>query len=987
MQSTVSLRTQVWYLCFLKNARVIGAFRYLPKETIPLLVMAMVLSMSTASLRASHISGVNVSYQCLGGGSYELAVRLFRDCEDQNPLPSTLNVYIGSSCIDLGYKVLTQVSVTDVSQLCAAELPNSTCNGGFQSGVQVGLYTITIDLEACIDWKIIVSEQNRDEQIINLVDPSLYSIHSEAFLDNSDGSCNTSPQLGLVNLPYVCANSTIYYNLQFTEPDGDSLAYALVPALTSIVPVAPEELVYNPGYSGSSPIPGMTIDPISGQIEFLPTAQGKFNAVVAVYEYRDGELIGTVYYDFMFLVYVCPVPPPQPDTATFSQVSGGGYPLNENTIGICAEDSFCFELAFTSADPSISVALSSDIAAHIPGATETVTGSNPAIIRFCGQLPPGYEQGSFIISAIDDACPLYGQTYYSIFLNLRQPLVVSADQVVCRGQPVQLEAYHDTAYTWYGEQGILLSGADISCNPCAAPVVTADTSTYYIVEGLYANSSCSNRDTVFVDVPLALAVELSDETCYANDGEVSIDVLTGSGDYDVIWFDVGAAPLSRTDLVGGDYQVLIIDNEHGCNRIDEYSIGNLDFPIADAGFDSIWCGLDAMVSAAPSFGFGQWTAVGDVLISNELSPASSVFVQNEGLYPLVWTEDAGDGCIARDTVIIGFRYQPEMQNPTWECTGSDALFRVHFDLANGDTANYQVEGAVGAIVDLSFTSADIPSETPLEFILTDGGFCGSDTLAGSHFCPVITSAGLLSPDTLHICGANLASPIILEPAARDGNDTLIYALHTESLATELTILQSSDQADFQFSSDLQLDQLYFITAITGNGTPTGVDFNDPFLDFSPSVPIIFHALPVASMEGAFSACPYDSLLLPLDFGGAFPQVLNYQFNGAVSQTVIESANTEIFISDSGTYALTGTSTAFCEGMAQGQIAFSHFPLPEATLSGPGFICNGDTAELFISLTGSGETSFVVARIKATLRILVQQWHFLPFSRPKRGLIR
>ena len=180
--------------------------------------------------RASHISGVNISYECVGGDDYLITVNLFRACQDQNPLPDTLNVYISSSCYVHGYKEFPQISNTDVSQLCASELSNSKCNGGTQPGVQLGVYQLVVHLEPCIDWKIVVSEQNRDNAIVNLVDPSSFSLHDEAFLNNSNNECNNSPQLSLINLPYTCVGTPLYYNLGFTDADGDSLAYALVPA-------------------------------------------------------------------------------------------------------------------------------------------------------------------------------------------------------------------------------------------------------------------------------------------------------------------------------------------------------------------------------------------------------------------------------------------------------------------------------------------------------------------------------------------------------------------------------------------------------------------------------------------------------------------------------------------------------------------------------------------------------------------------------------
>src|SRR5690554_2975686 len=253
-------------------------------------------------LSASHISGVNISYECLGGEDYRITVNLFRDCQDMNNLPANLNVFISSTCLSLGYVQFPQVDLVEVSQLCSDQLPNSTCNGGFQPGVQMGVYQAVVQLEPCIDWRTVVSEQNRDGSIVNLVSPENFSVHTDAFLNNSANQCNDSPVLSLLNLPYVCVGTELFYNLGFIESDGDSLSYSLVNAQASEYPNLPFDMDYVSPYTGSEPMPGMTIDPINGQLSVTPNALGRFNAVVEVREYRNGVLIGIVHYDFLFLV-------------------------------------------------------------------------------------------------------------------------------------------------------------------------------------------------------------------------------------------------------------------------------------------------------------------------------------------------------------------------------------------------------------------------------------------------------------------------------------------------------------------------------------------------------------------------------------------------------------------------------------------------------------------------------------------------------------
>ncbi|NEN21995.1 hypothetical protein G3O08_00565 [Cryomorpha ignava] len=1307
------------------------------------------------SISASHISGVNISYECLGDDDYLITVNLFRDCQDLNNLPANLNVYIGSTCLNIGYQAFPQIDLIEVSQLCAAELPNSTCNGGFQPGVQMGVYQAIVELEPCIDWRIIVSEQNRDGAIVNLVDPELFSVHAEAFLNNSSNICNSSPELSLLNLPYICVGTPLFYNLGFIDADGDSLAYSLVPALSSPTPNLPVEMDYTGSYSGAEPITGMTIDPITGQIVVTPTQLGKFNAVVEVREYRNGNLIGIVHYDFLFLVNVCAIPPPEPDLTTFANVSGGGYPIDENTVSICPEDDFCFEIDFTSIDPSINVDLNSNIGLLIPGATETVTGTNPATIQFCGTLPPDFNGGSFIITAIDDACPVYGQNFYTIDFAFRQPIQAFSDTTICLGESVQISAINDTSYTWYSLSGELISAPDaISCNPCQQASVSPDTSTYYVVEGQYANSNCANRDTILIDIPLRIDATVFDETCTGNDGIIEINVLTGSGDYDVIWDDIGDGPLLRNDLVAGTYYVLIFDNANSCSRIDTFNLIQLSPPITDAGIDFEICGLSANLAAIPSYGIPSWSNISGASFINNADENTSVTVTTEGTYAFVWNEDAGVGCFESDTVEVTFYAQPSAQilnadsvcglqvgidavisngapqwsatsginiddpllqnteiqadsygistlyiqvenglcltadtaeilfieqpvayagtdvevcgneaeisgidaigngewslpagisstqdltdlsititggsygsfdiirtlvnqlfcsdsdtatvifteipvvalggdqnvcdsltlvnftlpigdlnwelspnltaiasvavpqelsgdygihqailhadngygcihsdtlnlnfvvqpalqavladtvcgleyvfnaetiaetaywlppnnatisdlanpnslvtanvqgdyifqwvaenggfcldtsdvavtfynqpvsnagenlmicglsttldatssagvllwedqpgltftnplsqnsllaadwygnysisltetngicadsdtveiqfistpeilNPQWECTGTDAEFVLDFDVSLGDTANYEVQGLPGTLTNFHFTSNPLASDTPIAVILEDFGYCGGDTLTGTLFCPILTNAGLMDPDTMRLCGNELVEALPTLGSVLDGNDTLLYAFHDGSANALGTVYDWNNSPEFLFSAVLDFNETYFISAVAGNELDGEVDLNDPLLSVSAGTPVEFYALPYGEISGSFNACPYDTVFIPVDLGGAMPQEITYSVAGQIYSVFADSSDFSIAIVDSGAVNLISTNSQFCTGEVNGAVSLSYFRIPEASISGPPIFCAGDTALIEVAFDGEAPFS-------------------------------
>ncbi len=1309
--------------------------------------------------RSSHISGMNVTYECLSGNNYLVSVNVFRDCYEIQELPTSLNVFIRSTCLTIGFAEFPLISLEEVSQLCAAELPNSTCNGGNQPGTQLGLYQFELELEPCIDWQIIVAEQNRDEAISNLIDPESSRIHVEAFLNNASNICNNAPQQTVVNLPYVCVGSPLFYNLGFVDADGDSLVYSFVPALSSLTPITPYEITYAGAYTGEEPMTGITINSETGQIDVTPNLIGKFNAVVRVEEYRDGVKIGEVRYDFLFLVNACAIPPPAPVPDSFENMSGGAYPVGENLIGICAEDDFCFRIDFASADAMVNVELFSNIAALIPGATETQLGTNPASIEICGSIPPGFEGGSFLITALDDACPVYGQAYYAMEFVFRQPLEAFGGGVFCEGVVADVFANNDTSYTWTHPTGdLLIPGSEASCNPCQTTGIVADTTAWYSVIGEYANSTCSNIDSVFVEVPLDMNITTSNETCNGDDGLIDIELLSGSTNLDVTWSDIGPGPLTRGDLVEGDYQVLIIDDDYGCSKLLSFTVIRMTVPTANAGDDIDVCGFATNLGAIPSSGVREWTAISEGVFGDVTAETSLVTVGSPGSYEFIWTENSGGGCVDSDTVQVTFyempnisiatvdsvcgletdaivnvdngsfewsgsatvlfsnplnnevqiglsqygistlfvdavngacnesashevrfieipqttgaanfsvcddqtsvngfesvgtgvwalpsgisspdaltsetigleanaygtyeliRYsenlgfcfdsdtvevifveqpiveleedlvacdnavstnftlpvgdliwelpaelnaiatvetptflqgdygthtvvlhsdngygcidsdtiiitlieqpiaatiladtvcglstnlvaegtadltywtepedaivlnlsnpnsvtdvsvegdysfgwvlenggvcrdtayhvvtfydqpiadagadqilcglttileaeptfgsvawssddglsftdagsnssevtadwygvyalemlalngicqssdeieitflsQPTISNESWTCTGADSEFILSFELAHGDSSFHTVSGLAGSVEDYLFTSDPILSETPIEVIFYDDGSCGGDTISETWFCPVITNAGEMSPDTIHFCNAVLAESEVAELFSLDLNDTLLYALHTANGSELGDVLAWNESPSFAFDNTYNFETVYFISAVVGNATTDGVLLTDPFLSVSLGTPIVFHENPSAAISGTYASCPYEVVSIPITFEGSFPQTLSYYFNDVeITQTVL-GPDFEIQAPDSGSYVLLNTSTDQCPGTVTGSAHVSYYGIPEASIIGPNTICFGESASLEILPQGNGPFDFDLA---------------------------
>ena len=108
-------------------------------------------------LKASHVAGAELTYQCAGTGIYNLTLTFYRDCFGIDP-PLTLDCQVDDSC---GFAPTTATLTRD--SLPAGQIvPNcsqpTTCDGGVNSGIQKWIYSGQIILPAeCVYWNFAVS--------------------------------------------------------------------------------------------------------------------------------------------------------------------------------------------------------------------------------------------------------------------------------------------------------------------------------------------------------------------------------------------------------------------------------------------------------------------------------------------------------------------------------------------------------------------------------------------------------------------------------------------------------------------------------------------------------------------------------------------------------------------------------------------------------------------------------------------------------------
>lgn len=616
-------------------------------------------------IKASHIAGGDLTYTCLGNNQYQINLNLFVDCSGFAPGTQEF-VSFSSTCGGTQSLTvnLTNPGGTEISQLCASQINNSTCNNGNLPGMWVFSYVDTVTLPPCDTWTMSWSTCCRNGAIVNLSSPDSQDSYLEATLNSATDSCNSSPVFTSQPIPYVCINQPVNYNYGVVESDGDSLHYSLIAAMNG----SGNNLNYTNGYSSSSPISGISIDPNTGLLTFTPTTIGNFVVVILVEEFdSQGNLIGSVMRDIQFVVRNCGNVVPDPAAGAISNLTGAAVQTSPFAIELCEGVTFSFTATYTDPNPGDSLMVTSNIATVLPGATLTTSGANPMIATVTWTAPGGSANTntSFSITVSDGACPIVGQQTFVYDVNVQPRTLGGPDHIICGPQTATLNGTGGSVFVWSVISGPpMVEGVNFSCDTCANPVASpASTTVYEVVSDL--SGTCINRDTVTVTVVPDFSfttTQSTDTLCFQQSAQFNI-AGSPSGAYTYLWSpatyldSTTLANPTSTPTVPGTYNYYVgITSPFGCLKKDTVTITVLPEIRTYAFADTILClGQSANLSAQGGTVF-NWNAISgtpvNVGTNFSCNPCASALAKPAISTVYQVTSNLGGTCINKDTVNV-----------------------------------------------------------------------------------------------------------------------------------------------------------------------------------------------------------------------------------------------------------------------------------------------------------------------------------------------
>ncbi len=678
----------------------------------------LLLVMSSGSSHATHAGGADLTYKCLGGLVYQIEATFYRDCGGSSEPGNVTITYKSASCSYTRSVLANKVMGNNGMEMTfpCASAP-STCNGGMTTGMRKWVYRAVVTLPlACADWVFSYRICCRNCTVTTIQTPCAVNseIYVEAKLNNLVAPGNSSPEFNNMPVAFICLGQNFNYNQGVTDIDGDSLSYELITPKIS----ATADVTWLPPASTQAPLASstpFTINPVTGDINFTPSAMQIGILAIRVNEFRNGIFIGSTIRDMQVYTQNC-----------FNSIpSASGINNSNNYITTtCAGQQLCFNVQTDDADLAQTVTF--NIYNPITGSTIIQTPGNRPSFQFCWTPDASHISRHpyiFTVTVIDDACPVNGvQTFsYTIYVSGPQATLTSIDPGCSTNNgSAHVNVSNDPGCTFSWNTVPVQSTATASGLPAGSYNVTVTN-----------QQGCTSVfNTQLIAPPNTMIVSATSSgiiSCQSgNIGTASANSSGGAMPYTYLWSN-GLTSSVITDLAAGTYVVTVTD-ANGCTANGSSTVasalGNLVVQGSQTQNVSCYGGNNGIASVSAIGGDLPYTYSWSNGTTTEIN--TGLFAGN---YTVLVTD--ANGCTSAAMVAVT---QPisvlsgNFVSTTVSCFGnSDGSLSI---TANGGTAPYSYSWSNG-------------SGTPVISGLTSGMY--SVTVTDAAGCTLILSSSVIQP--------------------------------------------------------------------------------------------------------------------------------------------------------------------------------------------------------------------------------------------------
>lgn len=444
------------------------------------------LVVSSISVRATHILGGELNWECQGNGSYVFDLILYRDCNGIEVSVVSEEIAVWNNA-NVNSITANFISRTDISPYCL-QVPGGAvpfnCGSGASGGNGTGAVERILYRSNPIfltgnpppnGWVFTYSSFFRSSDLTNIANPNGVGITivAKMFNTNANGVCNdSSPRFYEAPFVVACAGVPYSFNPNAYDPNLDSLVFSLAQPLNNILtsynpPFEPSELDFMPGFSFDAPTPTAAMSAGSvpfvlgqnnGTMSFNSTLAGNYAIKVVVQAYRNGSLVSENQLEYQVAVENCLVaneppivtPPFNANTSYEIDVLAGdmvSFNLLANDLGLlqngAPQSTFIyasgaqFGANFTDAVNGCANAPCATLNASMP-----ISNSPSVNVDFNWQTACNHLMGqsgqtqnnvpyNFVFRVQDDMCQIPAVKYVTVTVNVQNSPMPTAPELNC----------------------------------------------------------------------------------------------------------------------------------------------------------------------------------------------------------------------------------------------------------------------------------------------------------------------------------------------------------------------------------------------------------------------------------------------------------------------------------------------------------------------------------------------------------------------------
>ena len=273
------------------------------------------------SVQAGHIVGGEIYYDCLGGDSYGVTIKVYRECGAEAPYdsPLILGIFNNTNNSLVRTESFTfpgaEVLPVEFNNPCV-QPPNTIC-------IEEAIYRKVITLPPTAQgYTLSYQRCCREPSILNIANAEAEGLTLTTTVPGTSSGIECNSSARFVNFPplVLCNNQELVFDHSAFESDGDEIEYSLCTPFHGGTMIDPlpnppdppnyDEVVWENGFSENFPFGNsgpININPETGLLTASPQMLGPFVVGICAREYRNGQLISETRRDFVFTVFDCEV--------------------------------------------------------------------------------------------------------------------------------------------------------------------------------------------------------------------------------------------------------------------------------------------------------------------------------------------------------------------------------------------------------------------------------------------------------------------------------------------------------------------------------------------------------------------------------------------------------------------------------------------------------------------------------------------------------